>query len=54
MVQAALHQKLILHVLLFDEKFVFDNTNSFVQQVGGTNYTVGTKGNITKVAMAVK
>jgi len=46
--------KAYLHVLLFDERFVFDNTNSYVQQVGGSGYTVGTKGTITLAQKAVK
>lgn len=45
--------KAYLHVLFFDERFVFDNTNSYVQQVG-VGYTLGTRGTITLAQKAVK
>ena len=42
--------KAYLHVLLFDERFGFDNTNSFVQQV---SYSPNTAGTITKALLNV-
>lgn len=43
--------KAYLHILLFDERFVFDQTDSYVQQV---SYSPGTKGTIVKALMPVK
>ena len=40
--------KAYLHVLLFDERFVFDKANSFVKQVGGSGYTPATTGTISQ------
>lgn len=53
---ASTYPKAYLHVLLFDERFQFDNVNSVIQQIGAARrylYTIISKNKITKKREAV-